>query len=217
MHGLFLTVCALLPPPPGERSTSTRAAPDSCALSAQFALAFPPLQPPVSAPASALLAPRCSSRRRNLAAALVGLACARSPSGFFCNVIPAPAPACLQQYNLKDEQVNSPEFLRIITEAWHNLNAADKAPYENRARADMARYLEEERQYDERQLEYTMLRKAAVNAGAGQGRGASPACSPCWRAGFKGVLGSATVTGPTYLGLACILFCSCTWPRLSVL
>jgi hypothetical protein len=73
---------------------------------------------------------------------------------------------CLpQQYKLKDEQTSSPEFLRIITEAWQNLSPADRQPYENRARADMARCLEEERLYEEKQVEFSMLRKAALEAG----------------------------------------------------
>ena len=70
-----------------------------------------------------------------------------------------------QHYKLKEEQTNTPEFVRLINEAWQSLAPSDKQRYENRARADMARYLEEERLFDERQMEYTLLHKAAVDAG----------------------------------------------------
>ncbi len=71
----------------------------------------------------------------------------------------------VQHYKLKEEQTNTPEFVRLINEAWQSLAPSDKQRYENRARADMARYLEEERLFDERQMEYSLLHKAAVDAG----------------------------------------------------
>jgi hypothetical protein len=55
--------------------------------------------------------------------------------------------------------------MQLITEAWHNLPPGERAPFDSRARDDMQRYLQEERVYDQMQMQYSRLKQMVQQSG----------------------------------------------------
>lgn len=56
--------------------------------------------------------------------------------------------------------------MQLITEAWHNLAPMERAPFDARAHDEMQRYLQEERVYDQMQIQYSRLKQIAQQSGA---------------------------------------------------